>query len=350
MYTREILAHINSPIQNGLAVQGTWNTPFDIVDLKKLTKPFFIKLPQWVLKFFIKEWQNFYIQEGDFYLTAFIADMKYFSFVELFFLDKNSGNTIQDFKIFPFSKWKSVNNLKNTNISADTSDFSFKVHNWLDSHSVRLDIDIAATFDTLNFTAQLEFDFDVLKSTPLCVNLLCAENRCLYTYKELSAVRGRIIWGEKRIVLHRKTSTGLFCDNKGYYPIKSKLSYCSAFWKDENGQTIGFSLCEKKTKNKNENNENVLWVNGIITALPAIRITQVQDGENSEWIIQDLEGMVDLTFRPKKKFENKFSVFLSNFEHKIPMGCFNGVILDSCGNAVKLHNFFGVAEIIDFRI
>ncbi|GMO29110.1 MAG: DUF2804 domain-containing protein [Termitinemataceae bacterium] len=350
MYSREILEQINSPIKNGKPLEGTWTSAFDKIDLSEIAKPYNVKLPQWMLKFRIKEWQSFVIQDKGFFLTALIANMKYFSFAELFFLDKESGEKISEFKIFPLSAWQATTNLKNSIINARTSGMSFHIHNWLDSSSVRLDINIEPSFYKIPFTAQLEFDMDKQNSVPLCVNLLYSESRCSYTYKAISAVRGRIVWGNRRIVLHRSKSSGLFCDNKGFYPYISNTNCCCAFGFDEKNRYLGFSLSDKTTKDANKNNENVLWVNGVLTLLPPVRITQTKDGGKTEWVIQDLEGMVDLTFKPIESFENKFAMFFSRFEHKVPVGFFYGALLDKDGQSIKLHDFFGMSENMNFRI
>jgi hypothetical protein len=350
MYTRVLLPQRDSPIEGGTPLQGTWTTAFKNVNFLTVEKPYKLPLPQWVLNFRIKEWQSFAVQNEHVSLTALITNMKYFCFAEIFFLDKESKEKFSVFKIFPLSAWTLAQNLSNSNTYYHSSDFSFRVHNWLDSGSVRLDIDVAPAFQRQPFTAQLEFDLDIQKSTPMSVNLLFAKNRCAYTYKGLSPVRGRIVWGNRRIALHRKSSAGLFCDNKGFYPYRSALSYCSAFGIDEKGRIFGFSLADKPTKELNKNNENALWLDGVLTPLPPVRITQTTNGDDDEWIIQDVEGMIDLTFKPLEFFENTFEIVLARFEHKTPAGQFSGTLLDKDGEKLKLRNFWGFAERIRFRI
>jgi len=73
---------------------------------------------------------------------------------------------------------------------------------------------------------------------------------------------------------------------------------CNAEGFDEENRRFGFHIAENQTRDTNKNNENALWVNGKLTPLPPVRIT-MPDGINADWVIQDVEGMVDLKFTPK---------------------------------------------------
>jgi hypothetical protein len=347
MYSRVLLPQQASPIENGIPMQGTWTTAFEKIDLLDIKKPYPLPLPRSVLNLRVKEWQSFTIQNDDVCLFSSIANFKFISFVEVFLLDKSSGESFKLFRVFPLSYWRMPVSLHNSYTGIDTADFSFRIHNWLDFKSIKLDLNIGSNFNRNAFTAQLEFDLDIKKVTPMSVNLLLNNTKCYYTYKGISAIRGRIVWGNRRIFLHRASSIGLFRDHKGYLPYVTHTTSCSGFGFDSKQRIFGFSLAENQAREPNKNNENALWLEGVLTPLPPVRITQIPDGE---WNIQDLEGMVDLTFKPIQDMENTFGIILFNIEHQIPIGMINGMLQTKDGEKLQIRNLWGFAEKFNFRL
>ncbi|GHV83070.1 hypothetical protein AGMMS50212_04100 [Spirochaetia bacterium] len=331
-------------------MQGTWTTAFDKVDLLEVKKPYAIPFPRWMLNYRIKEMQSFCIQNEEIFLYAFIANFKFYCVAEVFLLDKQTREKIQVFKVFPLSVWKMPQSLNNSSAAFQAFDFSFRIHAWLDSQRILLDLDIEPSFHRLNFTAQLEFDLDIQKITPMTVNVLFNENRSAYTYKGLSAVRGNIVWGNRRISLHRRSTTGLFRDQKGFYPYITKTMCGRGFGLDAKNRRFGFSLADNMAKEPNRNNENALWLDGTLTPLPPVRITQAITRDDEEWIIQDLEGMVDLTFKPLEPMENTFEIVLSRLKHQLPIGYFNGMLLTKDGEQLPIRNLWGSSEKLSLRI
>lgn len=88
-------------------------------------------------------------------------------------------------------------------------------------------------------------------------------------------------------------------------------------------------------------NENILIVDGKQTALPPVYMTH-PFGKDKDWIIQDTESMVDLTFTPEALDSNTRNFIIMRTTYTSIYGTFSGVLLDSEGNKINLKNFPGI--------
>jgi hypothetical protein len=347
MYTRHLLPQRDSPVENGKPLQGTWTTPFENAGLLAVKRPYRVPLPKWILNLRIKEWQTFTARNSDMWLEAVIADLKFFCYAEVTFWDKEIKETMHVFRTLPFSAWKMPQSLRDSIAMHDGAGFSFKIHDFIDSRKVTLDINIASAIERPDFTASLEFGLDIGKTTPLAVNMLIAENRSMYIFKNFSEVDGSVVWGDRRRTLERGTAGGIFQDVKGFIPYRSRYFCCRSLGFDAKGRRFAFSLGEHITRKLNVNNENALWLEGVLTALPPVRIVMYEHGES---VIQDLEGMVDLTFRQVEDTVAPFDLLFISMEHKNPIGRFNGMLMTADGEKLPVRNMPGTVELFDFRL
>jgi hypothetical protein len=138
------------------------------------------------------------------------------------------------------------------------------------------------------------------------------------------------------------------------FPYISRSSWVNGSGFDRKRRRIGFSMGEHATRGANRDNENALWVDGDLTPLPPVRITQSQNLSATvtcDWIIEDVEGMVDLTFTPKKQLERtSFNIILSQAELYNPVGVFNGFVSTREGEKLEIINMCGSAERLFLRL
>jgi hypothetical protein len=126
-----------------------------------------------------------------------------------------------------------------------------------------------------------------------------------------------------------------------------RATWCSGFGFLEKHR-YGFSIAENQAKETYKNNENCLWVDGRLTPLPPVRITQ-PNGLDSDWVIQDMEGMVDLVFTPKEPIRNEFSLIFTRVEYNTPMGYYNGMLVTADGEPIHVRNLWGLGEKLYLR-
>jgi hypothetical protein len=348
MYTREILAPIASPVEDGNPLTGTWNKAFDKVDLLEIRRPYQYPLPRWARDFRIKEWQCFSAQDDRFMLEAIFCNLKMYRMAQVLLYDKANGQKFIYRKIRPGGRHL-PNSLANTSLDSHSSGFYYRIHSWLDADTLRLDINIEASGRKPSLTVHLAYNVSSHDVTPMVVSMGIAERRIMYVYKTLAPVRGDMVFGGQRIILNQDTCSGFFCDYKGFYPYKMQTTICNAMGFIEENRRFGFHIAENQTRETNRNNENALWVDGKLTPLPPVLIT-MPNGLDADWVIQDVEGMIDLTFTPKEQNKSGINLFFTGAEFNAPLGFYNGMLVNSEGEQIQIKNLFGIGEILNLRV
>jgi len=349
MYTREILEPIASPIQDGKPVIGTWNRAFEKVDLQELHRSFRRPAPKWVIDGRIKEWQSFTVQNDAMLVEAIFCNLKLYRMAQVVFYDKEIKKKFVYRKIKPGTGWQFPRSLANSYMDDHSSQFFFRIHSWLDADTIQLDINIEASRKQPSLTIHLAFNVNSQDVTPMAVSLGIPERRMMYAYKTLAPARGDIVFDRKHIILKHKSSMGFFCDYKGFFPYQMHTTMCSAMGFDEENRRIGFHIAENQTKEPNKNNENAFWVNSKLTPLPPVLITMPNSPEET-WVIQDVEGMVDLTFTPKEPNRCGTNLIFTKAEFNAPLGFYNGMLVNSEGEQFQIKNLFGMGEKLFLRV
>ena len=90
-------------------------------------------------------------------------------------------------------------------------------------------------------------------------------------------------------------------------------------------------------------NENVLFAAGETTPLPPVTITHPY-GLNGQWIIQDTESMIDLSFFPVSDTVRKKSILILRTEYHTIYGKCEGTVRDKHGTKFTLKDFCAVAK------
>jgi len=353
MYTREILPPIPSPIVDGKPVIGTWNKAFEKVNLQDIRKPYQHPLPRWIREIRIKEWQCFNVQDDSYLLEVFFCNLKLYRMAQVLLYDKKTKEKFLFRKIKPGTGWHLPHCLSNSFVDCHSSHFFFRIHCWLDADTINLDINIEETKKHPSFTVHLAYNVNNQDTTPMVVSLSFSEQRMMYAYKVLAPVRGDMVYGGKRIILNQDNCLGFFTDYKGFYPYRMNTTLCNAMGFDrENSpdkRRFGFHIAENQTREKNKNNENALWINDKMTLLPPVIIT-MPNGPEETWVIQDVEGMVDLTFTPMEQNRSGANLLITKVDFIAPLGVYNGMVVNSDGEEIKIKNLFGMGEKLFLRV
>jgi len=343
-------------VENGTPLQGTWTQAFNEVDLLSVRKPYQIPLPKVIQTLRVKEWESFIIHDDRYLLQIKFCNMKYNRIALVIMYDCETKERLEFLKIIPGGGWQLPKSLNNFSVDSRSSGFFIRIHSWLDIKSILLEIHIKGNRKRPALTAHVAFDMAEEKTTPMTVSLLFSERRNMYAYKALTAVKGDVVSGGQHIRFNPEKTSGLFCDRKGYYPRRAYSTWCSALGFDSTNRRFGFSFGENQTREPFRNNENALWIDGKLTPLPPVKITRNVKDEK-DWIIQDMEGMVDLVFTPKeseksirKSFFSLYSNLLFGYDYENPLGCFNGLLVDADGKELPVKNTWGTGEKLFLRI
>jgi len=299
--------------------------------------------------FRIKEWESFIIQDDRFYLQARLSNFKYYRSALVIMYDRETKERLEFKKIIPGGGWRLPRRLNNSSVDSRSWGFFFRIHSWLDADSIKLELNIESSRFRPAFAAHAAFDLEAGKAEPMAVSLLFSERRNMYAYKALAAVSADVVSGGHRIHLDPAKTSGLFCDYKGFFPCRSYYSWCSALGFDGQNRRFGFALGENQARESYANNENALWIDGKLTLLPPVKITQC-GGPESDWIIQDMEGMVDLVFTPRESKRNSEQYISSASDYENPQGYFNGLLVGSEGEELPVRNVWGTGEKLYLRV
>jgi len=348
MYTREIQPPRDTPVENGLPVQGTWDRAFKEVNLLDIQRPYRFPLISWAKDYRLKEWQRFIVQDDRYIFGALLANFKLYCLAPVQLYNKETGDLFQFMKLLPGNGWRLPNSLANATAGSRARKFFFLIHNWLDADTIKLELDIKARRERPAFTVDLGYTMnrDII---PMAVSLCFSAQRSMYSFKAAAPVRGDIVLGNKRINLDPARTTGIFCDCKGFFPYRMRNTTAAAMDFTSDGRRFSFYLAENQARETNRNNENALWVDGRLSPLPPVRVT-MPEGVDSDWIIQDLEGMVDLIFTPKAHNNGSVRMLLSNAEYNTPLGVFNGMVATSDGEQIQVRNVWGMGEKLYVRV
>ena len=349
MYTREILPPRASPVENGVPLAGTWNRAFTNVNLLDIQKPYQWPLPRWLRDYRLKEWEGFSVQDDRFILAAFLGNFKMCRMARVILYNKENGETYIYRKILPGGGWKMPRSLSHGLVECSSSGFFFRIHTWLNADTVRLYLDSAATRKNPAFTAHLAFCMGNRNATPAVVSLNFTDKRNMYVYKSIAAVRGDIVLGREHFNLEQENCMGIFCDYKGFFPYRMKGGFCTGTGIDGDGRRFGFHIAENQAKETHKNNENAMWTNGCFTPLPPVRIT-MPNGPESDWVIQDLDGMVDLVFTPMEKNRFNPNFFAARTDFFSSIGYYNGILVNDKEEQILVKNLWGSGEKLYLRV
>jgi len=349
MYTREILPPIASPIEDGNPIIGTWGKAFEKVDLREIRKPYRYPLPRWMIHSRIKEWQSFSAHNDSYSLEVLFCSAKLYRMAQVILYDRKNEKKFVFREIKPGTAWQLPTSLANSSIDSHSSQFYFRIHNWLDADTIKLDINIEATRKQPSLTAHLTYNANSQDVYPMAVSLGFSKRRTMYAYKTLTPVHGKMVFGDQNIILKQDTCSGFFCDYKGYFPYRMQTTICNATGFNDENQRFGFHIAENQTKETNKNNENALWLDGKLTPLPPVLIT-MPNGPDASWVIQDVEGMVDLSFTPKEYNKSGVKLIFTKAEFLAPLGHYNGMLVNSEGKKIQIKNLFGIGEKLYLRV
>jgi hypothetical protein len=297
----------------------------------------------------IKEWESFIIQDERVYLEAVLGNMKLYRLAQVFLYDKDTRERFTFRKVIPGSGWRLPRSLANASVDSRSYGFFFRIHNWLDADTIKLDVNVEATRRRPAFTAHAEFDLNRAGTIPMAVSLPFSGRRCMYAFKAFTSVRGDMVFGGRHMSLNPDKCSGFFHDYKGFFPYRARMIWCEGMGFDGEGRRFGFSIVENQTRETQKNNENALWINGELSPLPPVRIT-MPGGIESDWIIQDLEGMVDLVFTPREPIRGGTNLVITRADYETPLGYYNGMLLSSGGEQIQVRNLWGMGEKLYLRV
>lgn len=342
MYSRKFLTPPDSLIKKGKAEFGTYNGISQKLDIKGMRAPYAgIPVPSFISNWRIKSRLNYIFDIQNFIGMAEFFDLKVFGTAQIVFFNKETGKKYTYFTFVGTRK-----RIIPVNTSAGTC-ISFRKKRYLKIFWGRNHEHFAMKFkakgDSLRPNARGNF-FSPAESTNhtdfLFVNPSPTSSRCSASWLSTMNIQGKIYINEKE----EDNSKGIaaFLLNRTYVKFHSYSTYSWGLGKIKDKEII-FQLKSSNLDAADENryNENILIVDGKQTGLPSVVMTH-PFGIEKDWIIQDTESMVDLTFTPTTVNSRTRNIIAMRTSYTTIYGTFTGTLLDENENKICLKNFPGI--------
>ena len=112
---------------------------------------------------------------------------------------------------------------------------------------------------------------------------------------------------------------------------------------------FSFSNTSQDALDEDNYNDNMLSVDGNITAMPPVQITH-PFGLSGKWVAQDTEGMVDLVFNPVSINSRTLNIIIMRNAYSTIYGTFDGVLISKDGDKIILKNSPGIVKKSHIRL
>ena len=342
MYSRtfdEPPVHI---VENGRAHFGTFNKVSPRFDIKGMRAPYAgIPLPSIISDIRIKSRLNYFFSIDKYAGLVEFFDFKILGLAEVCFWNKSTGKKYVYHSIMPTRRRFIPKNTERGICASYRKSRYIKV-SWEKKYSSK-----AMRFHVKNNTAWSDSEGwfhsvrDDNMKTDLCfVNPAPSTSRCSAFWFSSMKINGHL--AIKNEEPDNSPGLAVMLMNRFYTKTLSRGSRLCAMGNID-GKDIVFymEVTTYDAADPDKYNANVLVYDGQSTALPSVLATH-PFGINKNWIIQDTESMVDLTFTPASVYRRSLNLIAMRSSYSHIYGTIEGVLLDKDGNKINLKNFPGI--------
>lgn len=342
MYSRLVTERPEKIIQNGKAIFGSFSDVTPKLDIKGMRAPYAgIPLPSVISNLRIKSRINYIFNLDQYIGIVHFFDFKAFALAEVcFWNQKTNKKYVYHNTILPRRRTVPLTTTKglcasyagrrfikiawNTNQNHYTIDF--KVH----GDKIRPSVNALIHSNTKD-----DFHSNMMFVTPAPTKA-----RCSATWLSTMKLNGQInITNENS---YEAEGLGLMDLNRSYYKMQNNFEIAYGIGKlHDKNLSLHLQTSNIEAADSNKYNSNILIVDNETTMLPPVDITH-PFGTSKNWIIQDTESMVDLTFTPSSVNTRNFNIIAMKNIYTTIYGHYDGVLLDKDGNKIILKNFPGI--------
>lgn len=344
VYERPFLPAPEKIVQDGDFLLGSYAGPALNANMVDVERPYHYPIPLILKHFRCKEWRTAQFGDSRFFINVGFYNGKTFSIILFNAYDRISKKSWEYKRVLPPRGFGINDKLDGEKLSWRERGFSLSLETQLAEGIVLLEVNSANRGRRPSFVGSFRFAYNARQTAPTSVCMPLGLNRAMYSFKVLMPMEGYFQTKEEYYNFASNDSMGVLGDRKGFYPFALRYDWVSGFGVDSKGRRVGFSLTEQASKDKEIYNENLLWINSRAFPLPPVRITLPQ-GPEGIWHIQDMEGLVDLVFKPEKKNSTKMDTIIMAMDYHGPYGSFEGILRSPDGaERVDAKYIFGMGE------
>jgi len=346
MYKRSFDEPPKKIIEKGKAHLGTFSPVSSRIDIKGMRTPYAgLPIPAFLSQIRIKSRLSFVFNLGNYFGLTEFKDFKVFGLSEVVFWNKETGKRTAYHSIMP-ARRRFVPTKTSKAICACYQKARKIRLFWEDSHDF-FKCQFHLKGDKVRPSAKGKFVSmrnDPLHTDLMFVNPAPTSQRVTATWLTTMTVKGSLhTYTDKKVQEHKvEDGIAMMTMNRSYFKFHTETCIVSGLG-NVRGKNIFFNIGKSNidASDTDKYNNNALIVDGNPTALPPVEITH-PFGIDKNWIIQDTEGMIDLTFTPASVKTRIVNVIIMRSSETKVFGTFEGVLLTKDGDKIMLKNFPGI--------
>jgi len=342
MYCRQFSEPPEQIIKKGKAQFGTFSGVSAKLDIRGMRAPYAgIPFPEFISKLRIKSRINYIFTIDNYIGMAEFVDFKALGLAKLIFWNKETGKRYSYHSMMA-PRRRFVPIITKRGICASYKKSRYIKISWGREHkhsamSFSVKGDSSRPFAEGYFYSNVE---DAFHTDSMFVNPSPVASRCSATWFTTMTIKGHLTINHQQAA--DSDGLALMTLNRTYIKMHSKIKYAYGIGTVKN-KKVAFEL-----KNSNLDaydsdtyNDNIIVVDGVSTALPPVYMTH-PFGINGNWIIQDTESMIDLTFTPISINSRVLNIIALRTADNTMYGTYDGVIITKDGEKITLKNFPGI--------
>jgi len=341
-YSRKILPVPQSLVSDGKFNLGTFNRPFNL--LNPLDADCFdFPAPKALKNLRLKEWQAYEMGNSHYFVFTVLYKAKSIAMAQFIIYDRINKKKYLYERIVPTWAISLPDSLSSSSGEYRDKKFLIQYNNSINTGNLNIKIEINNSKNLPDIKAEFNGLYNFIKWEPIVVSMPFSDKSGMYSHKCLMPMTGLLRTGGVETVFESKNSYLIIDDHKGYYPYNSFYDWVTGIQSDGKGNPSGFNLTHNQVTDKEQFNENCLWIKGRISALPPVHFFR-PDGADMEWQIKDDYGMVDVKFTPEVQGKVDINLLLLKSYYRGPIGSFRGYIKDSSGKKHSVDSCYGMGE------
>ena len=342
MYSRQFSEPPEHLVENGKAHFGTFDGVSPKTDIRGMRAPYAgVPVPSIISNLRIKSRLDFAFSLEDYIGLSQFYDFKVIGLGEIIFWNKSTGKKYVYHTIMP-SRRRFVPVLTTRGICACYRKSRYIKISWGRQHQHH-----ALAFKVKGDSARPNAEGymyspmqDDMHSDALFVCPSPASSRCSATWFSSMNILGHVAVNDEKT--EDSNGLGMMILNRAYYKFHSKASCVYGIGNVKNKKIVFYlKTSNMDAADADTYNCNILVVDGKQTALPSVYMTH-PFGIDKNWIIQDTESMVDLTFTPLSVNSRTLNLIALRTNYHTMYGTFEGVLLTADGEKIILKNFPGM--------
>lgn len=344
MYSRQFKKSPEHIVQNGKAHFGSYENLPAKIDIRGMRAPYAgIPLPSVISNLRIKSRLNYVFTTEKFIGISQFFDFKVIGLGEILFWNKETGKKYVYHTIMP-PRRRFVPILTTRGICACYRKSRYIKISWGRKHQHHA---LAFKVRGDNARPNCEGYFyspmqDEMHTDSLFISPSPASSRCTASWLSTMHISGHItINGEQA---DDSEGLALMLLSRAYYKMHSNAILVHGIG-NLKGKNVIFYLkySNLDAADSDSFNTNLLVIDGKKTPLPPVYITH-PFGIDKNWIIQDTESMVDLTFTPASINSRSLNLIALRTNYTTTYGTFDGVLMNADGEKIILKNFPGLLQ------